>query len=304
VIAPSFARSLLLSTDLLIEDIHFRRRWTSPYFLGKKSLRVNLSDLAAMGAHPYVALLGLVLPEDCLDHFFEGFLRGFLEECASKDAPLVGGDLSRGEKISISVTVCGTVRNGEPLLRSGATPGDEIFLIGESGFSRSGLDWLERTDPDLSRVETEAKLRELTPSDCIFHRVRMHLLPEIQLGAGQWLQERNAASAMIDVSDGLAADLLHILEESSVSALLYRDHLDSYAMEKAISLDKVLNSGEDYALLFTASPNQTVKIRNHYPRNLPVPLSIGRIIEGDPVILLGAGEKYEPYRPLGYDHFR
>lgn len=295
-----------MSSDLLIEDVHFRRKWISPFFIGKKSLRVNLSDLAAMGARAYFVMLDLALPQECLGDFFQGFLRGFLEECVTRNSVLVGGDLSLAEKVSIAVTVCGSIRNGEPVLRSGAAPGDEIFLIGDLGLSRMGLEWLQANNPSgLNQIETETELRRRIASDETFEQVKAHLLPEIQLESGQWLQEQNAASAMIDVSDGLASDLQHVLEESGVSAQLDQEGLDEYQRHhRATPLERILNGGEDYALLFTASPAQSARIEERYPPDLPPRFRIGRIIEGDSILLLGAHGKYEPYHPLGYDHFK
>lgn len=306
VIDTSFAKRLVFSSDLLVENVHFTRRWTSPFFLGKKALRVNLSDLAAMGARPYLVLLDLALPQDRLSDFFEGFLRGFIEECTASNTALAGGDLSRSTEISIAVTVCGSIQNGDPVLRSGASPGDEIFVIGKVGLSRCGLDWFKINDPpNFNQIETEEELQERIGSEEVFEQVKAHLLPEIQLQAGQWIQAQDAASSMIDISDGLTLDLMHILEESEVGAELDRDRLDQYRRSiRAMSLEAILNSSEDYALLFTASPRQSKRLEEHYPPALPPPFRIGRIIEAAPVIHLGSRGKYEPYQPLGYDHFR
>lgn len=306
VIDPSFSRRLVFSSDLLVENVHFKRQWSSPFFLGRKALRVNLSDLAAMGAEPYLVLLDLALPPDCLDDFYQDFLRGFIQECVSSNTALAGGDFSRSTEISIALTVCGSITSGEALLRSGANPGDYIFVLGKLGLSSLGLDWLRMNAPsNLNKIEAEEELRRRIGSDPVFEQVKAHLLPTIHLQPGKWVREQSAASAMIDVSDGLALDLMHILEESGVGAKLDRDLLEEYRrLLPNVPLEAVLNGGEDYALLFTASPEQSQRIERQYPSALPSPFRIGRIIEGEPVIYLGSHGMFEPYQPSGYDHFR
>ena len=159
VFDPRSYSKLAVTADMLLEDVHFRRRWVSPYFLGRKSLLVNLSDLAAVGAQPYACLLALALPGDLTECYFNSFMKGFLEEGARWDAPLIGGDLSQSESIFVSVTVWGSFQTGRPLWRSDAQNGDILVLIGEVGLSRLGLEILRREDfSELWKVESEDSL--------------------------------------------------------------------------------------------------------------------------------------------------
>ena len=210
----------------MVEKVHFRKEWISPEFLGRKAVLVNLSDLAAMGAKPYCCLLGLTLPGELKESFFERFINGFCGECERNLLTLVGGDLSAGHEIHISVTVIGIVDSGSPVYRSSAMPGDHIFLIGIPGRSSAGLYFLKNSSlQGLETISNEVQLARLVGNGPELEWIRSHLLPENLLQPAGWLRKNGLVNSMIDVSDGLGNDLYHILEESGLSAELHLEQL-------------------------------------------------------------------------------
>lgn len=302
-----FAARWTVTTDLLVEEVHFRRRWISPRFLGRKTLRVNLSDLAAMGAEPFACLLDLALPRELAGEYFCQFMEGFWEECDRWQVPLVGGDLSRAHSIFAAVTAFGFIRSGEPLYRSHASAGDRLLLVGEIGLSCYALQWLQRQDPEgLERISSEADLERWSGGGHLYQALRAHLLPDVPAGVGPWLQKNGYAHSMIDVSDGLARDLLHLLKESSVAAELDRDQVSGLCPlpEEERNLALVLEGGEDYALLFSCSEEQFHRLAGNYPAEFPPYRLIGRLVEGPPAIYLRDNGSREEYTPGGFDHFR
>ncbi len=307
VFAPGFAHRMVCTSDLLVEGFHFRREWISPRFLGRKACLVNLSDLAAMGARPYACLLNLALDPTWLTGRVQALIEGFVAEAEDCGMPLIGGDLSRSDRLFLSVTALGYVESGEPLLRSSARPGDRIFLIGELGYSRRGLELLRDTPGlDLSRVENHDELRRRAGSEQTYRCWTAHLCPTVHVKEAVWFQEHEAARAMIDVSDGLASDLKHILDESGVGAEIDLDALPSLAgVDSAdASLALRLDGGEDYALLFTAGPEMQEKTAREYPRDWPQPRLIGRVIDGPSRLFLAESGKRRKYEPRGFDHFQ
>ncbi len=234
---------LLTTKDLLIEDVHFRRCWTSLYQLGRKSAAVNLSDIAAMGGSAHHLFLGVALPEDMALADIEQFTQGFLDEIAAAGATLCGGDTCRSTgSLIVSVTVQGSIAADQVVQRSGAQVGDHIYVSGTLGDSALALAQLQRG---------------IIPDDYLAQR---HHTPTPRLQLGQQLAERKLAKAMIDVSDGLCADLGHILEKSHCGALIDRrkiplsvvtqQHLRQHPEDEEL----VLRGGEDYELLFCVSP--------------------------------------------------
>ena len=227
---------LVFTTDLLAEDSHFRR-WHPPFFLGRKTVNINLSDIAAMGADPLFILISLSIPIELTGKWLDEFISGVKSACEDGNCSLVGGDLSHSEKIFISATAIG--RTDKPVLRNRAKPGEKIVLVGDLGKARVGREALE------SRIKG-------------FESLKMAFLdPVPKLKEGK--EATKFASSMIDVSDGLVIDLKRLL--GNLGARLYSDklkpakELENFCrLNNKSSLEYVLYGGEDYALLLT-TPN-------------------------------------------------
>lgn len=200
---------LLITTDILIEDIHFERSWIDPYRLGEKALAVNLSDIAAMGGIPKYFLVSLGLPKTLPFSFVSLFYRGLKEMARRFQVDLIGGDTSLAQKIIINICLIGEGKKGDLLFRNGAKVGDDLYVSGTLGDAALGLKILQ--DKGAKR-----KSRGL---------INKHLSPTPRIELGQTLGRKKIASAMIDVSDGLLSDTLHILEESKVGARIWEDRI-------------------------------------------------------------------------------
>jgi thiamine-monophosphate kinase len=286
----------LVTTDLLIEDIHFERTWIDPFHLGRKALSVNLSDIAAMGGTPKYFLISLGLPENLSLYFLSSFYRGLKDGAKRFGVDLIGGDTSLSREIIINICLLGEGKKGSLLFRSGARVGDDLFVSGTLGDAALGLKLLQKNG------------RHAKPTGLI----QKHLSPSPRIQLGQILAQNHWASAMIDVSDGLLIDAHHLLEESGVGARIWEDRIPlSKPYQKWIpSFSKsryqlALSGGEDYELLLTAPPEMRKKI-SHLALSLKIPMTqIGKIVprkEGLH-ILRRDGKKYSPSR-LGFEHFK
>ncbi len=288
VLAPPADQHLVVSVDTLIEGVHFPLQ-TSPSAIGHKALAVNLSDMAAMGAAPAWATLAISLP-GMDEMWLDEFSHGFFALMDRYDVDLIGGDTTRGG-LSITVQICGFVPPGQALRRDGARPGDVLYVTGTLGDAGLGLAWLQ------GRVMLDQEVGE---------RVRARLdrpTPRVEAG----LALRSLATAAIDISDGLLADLQHILRASGVGARL---EVASLPLSRDVSaqpnaVDLALFSGDDYELLFTAAPAHEAELMARL-RPLGVPVTrIGRIETQAGLRLLDAdGRERSIVDPKGYDHFR
>jgi thiamine-monophosphate kinase len=279
---------LLVTADILVEDIDFRLDWTTPEFLGHKALAVSLSDIAAMGGSPEWAMLSIGVPQnlwtgDFLDRFYEGW-RALADRFGVE---LVGGDISRSsDKFVVDSIVGGNVAKGRSVLRSTARPGDSIFVSGSLGGAAGGLKLLEAGQPNKSLGESANLLieRQLKPE------------PRVELG----LMIREFASAMIDVSDGFSSDLTHLCKESNAGALIEDIPVDPNLFESfddEVAYDLALNGGEDFELLFTVSHEKKFELKI-----LPV-TRVGVITPNAAKIELIRGEVKTDLEPKGYRHF-
>src|SRR5579859_7167929 len=187
---PGF--ELLVTTDLCLEDVHFRRAWHPAQAVGHRCLTRGLSDIAAMGGEPLACFLSLGLPEDLPQTWVNGFLRGLLALARRHKVPLAGGDISSARQITADIVVTGQVPEGTAVLRSGARPGDRIYVTGALGGSAATLKQLFAG-------------KKIKPT-----KSNTHFYPIPRITAGAWLRERSLATAMIDLSDGLSVDLAHI----------------------------------------------------------------------------------------------
>jgi thiamine-monophosphate kinase len=222
---------LLVTTDLCLEDVHFRRAWHPAAVVGHRCLTRGLSDIAAMGGEPLACFLSLGLPEDLPQVWVTGFLRGLLAQARRFNIQLAGGDISSARQITADIVVTGQVPAGKAVLRSGARPGDRIYVTGSLGGSAATL----------TQLFTGKKIKPA--------RSNPHFYPTPRIEVGKWLRKRALATAMIDLSDGLSVDLAHIGGESRVTAVIEAAKIP---IGKAADLERALHGGEDYELLFTA----------------------------------------------------
>jgi thiamine-monophosphate kinase len=281
LLRPDAGLELAVTTDMLVEGRHFLPG-AEPRALGHKALAVNLSDLAAMGAAPRWATLALSLPA-ADQAWLAAFSGGFFALAERYGVELIGGDTTRGPLLTISVTALGEVPAGVALYRAGARAGDDVWVSGELGGAALAL-----AHPEIA----EAAQRLHQPE------------PRVELGE----RLRGLARAAIDVSDGLAGDLRHILERSRVGAVVEYERIprpNSFARlaDPVLERDCVLSGGDDYELLFTAAPERRSELEA-LAKELKIALTrIGRIEAGEPKLtVLDARGKPMPYRG-GFDHF-
>ncbi len=294
VLPKDGATDMLLTADMLVEDVDFRVEWTTPEFLGHKALAVSLSDIAAMGGTPTFSLLSLAVPEslwktDFLDRFYDGW------HTLARDhqVELIGGDISKThDKLVIDSTVVGEVPQGKAILRSGAKPGDSIFITGFIGAAAAGLLQLEsgiKFDESLSIPLKHLLFRQLQP------------LPQVK--TANILRKHGLATAMLDISDGISSDLAHLINASAAGCQI---DIEKLPIDPAISsldlteeqrVDLALNGGEDFELLFTVSQDFFSTVQDlgfHH---------IGEITANVGIIELRADGKTSILTPKGYRHF-
>lgn len=299
VFRPTPGRVLTAASDLLTEGIHFQRDYFSGFDIGAKALLVNLSDMAAMGAVPRWCLMNLALPANFPDQEADAIVRGLLETAKRFGVTLIGGDTSASTgPVFIGVTILGETRPGAWLTRSGARPGDAIFVSGVLGDSEAGRLMLSRGDIS-GEHSSEA--------------VEKHLRPVPRLELGRFLVSSGACTAAMDLSDGLSIDLKRMCESSRTGALLLGNRIPASRgaegeAEKAgkSRLDLALNGGEDFELLFTIQPEmvQKIELLSGSEQIGGVRLTqIGTIEPAETGIRIDSGKGPEPLPSRGFDHF-
>lgn len=289
---------MVFTTDMLVEGRHFDFKWISPWQLGAKTMAVNVSDCAAMGAKPTVAVVSLGVPSNFpvkdLEAFYDG-LKGWGEQYG---AQVVGGDTVGSDKFVVNVALVGEVETGKALRRSGAKAGDALFVTGTLGDSAAGLHSLQH------------------PSDkekhSVAHLVKRHLAPVPRFTVGRTLSVKKLASAAIDISDGLSSEVHHLCEESGVGAEIHEEalpispYLAHYCGESGLNpLEFVLNGGEDYELLFTVPLPRISEAVQKLPVETGVAVkSIGRMVpKSKGVTLITKKGERLPLKAKGFDHF-
>jgi thiamine-monophosphate kinase len=315
------ATLLLATTDMLIEGVHFDLSCTDHYSLGWKSAAVNLSDIAAMGGVPRFCLTSLALPARIPVEAVMDFYRGFHALLRAHKTILVGGDTcsSKGGLV-ISVTALGEAKKRTIISRAGAKRGDRIFITGTPGDSGAGLELLKagvRSQKSGVRSrgaggrgqKTGVRSQEpgVRSKDFNSELIERHLRPVPRVKWGRQLALSGCASSMIDVSDGLSSDLLHLCEESGTGALLFSGKiplspalLGSADRLRKPPLHYALSGGEDYELLFTVP---SARMRTLEKLHIPA-TEIGTITAGNAVFLVSAAGKKTTLKPTGYDHFK
>jgi len=288
----------LLTTDAVIEGVHFRREYTPAYWLGQKALAVNLSDIAAMGGRPRFFLLSLSVPADLPEEYLEEFVEGILAAADRYATVLIGGNLAASPAgFSATVTVLGDCPAHQAVRRDGAQPGELIYVTGWLGLSALGLKLLE----DGYRWDAALPERVRRP-------IHAHLVPEPRLAIGQYVARERLARAMIDVSDGLAQDLFHLCRESHVGAVVHAEALPLVVEAREFGVDPLviaLHGGEDYELLFTVKEEHASRVEEMRAQFPDLPLTcIGRTLEEAGRIYLERAGRWELLPPRGFDHFR
>ncbi|HDS17083.1 MAG TPA: thiamine-phosphate kinase [Proteobacteria bacterium] len=298
---PDDAGGILTTADMLVAGVHFDLHYTTAASLGYKALAVNLSDLAAMGGKSgATAYLSLALPPTLEKRWLESFLDGFLGLAGTQRVQLAGGDTVRGRELVIAVTLNGQPAGCSPICRQGAMVGDDLYLSGWLGDSYLGLKLLQgRLAETAGREREAAYLRE------------RHLCPQPRVSLGEKLGASGVVSAMLDVSDGLVADLGHLLVAAGgLGAQLEAERLPLspaagfFLHSGLVDYPRLLSGGEDYELLFTAPPAQRQAVAAASAAAGTAVTRIGRITAAAGVVFCHQGLKTALSGFGGYDHFR
>lgn len=292
VLRPRTGYEICVTTDFSIEGRHFRREWHPPQSVGHRCLARGLSDLAAMGAEPLAVFLSLAVPARTPAAWVNGFLDGLLALARKHRVPLAGGDTAESpDGIAADIVAIGQVAAGAARMRSGARPGDALFVTGALGGAAAELRALS---------QKPAKFRKTTRAGGL----HPHLYPEPRLEAGRRL--RRIVTAMIDVSDGLSTDLTHLCQASGVAAEIDEQALPIHplTLKNPDAIQLALHGGEDYELLFTAAPNTRVP---HRIGAVPITRigTVHRPTRGTPLITAQTRDgQTTTLEPGGWEHFR
>jgi thiamine-monophosphate kinase len=285
---PKPAYETILTCDWFLEGTHFLRERHPPDAVGWKCVARAISDVAAMGGVPRCFLLSLALPESHTGMWLDVFLGGLRRASRKFRCVLAGGDTTRQNEILINVTIVGEVRAGSAALRSGARPGDILFVSGRLGGAELGFRLLKR-DHQLTGLRNSV--------------VRKHLYPEPRLALGQWLVKNGLVSSMMDLSDGLSSDLRRLCAASRVGVLLEEAKIPRLQMTDVRDrLQLALHGGDDYELLFTVPPRKVKRLPKTFQG---VSLAaIGRITRNRQLTLLEENGRERQLLPRGWDPFR
>jgi thiamine-monophosphate kinase len=287
----------VLSCDTFLENVHFRLKTHPPDSVGYKALARATSDLAAMGATPRFFLLTLALPTAATGPWLDAFLKGMARASSELGITVIGGDTTQSRTVFIGMTVLGEIAPGRALTRSGARPGDIIYVSGKLGRAQLGLELVLRG---------HARNRQLRAL------VQSHLYPKIRIELGSWLARTRIATSAMDLSDGLSTDLARLCAASQVGAKIYASKVPSAPISAAAArhlgkpkldlLQLALHGGEDYELLFTVSPRVTRKL-NRAPGAAAL-TAIGEITRNRQILLVAPDGNASPLQSQGWDPFR
>lgn len=301
VLPKDLKTDMVITTDLLVENIDFKLDWTRPEFIGHKSLAVSLSDVAAMGAKPVWSMVSIGVPEKIWKtNFVEKFYAGYFKLAKKFNVELIGGDVSKTlDKIVVDSIVAGETKKGKAVLRSGAKAGDLIFVTGKLGGAAIGLKLLEEGEKFEKSKYKKLLLRQLAPN------------PQTEIG--QILGAKNLATSMIDLSDGLSSDLFHLCQNSKVGAKIFADKLPFEIQNskfiqnfkdsnlKASDIILAFDGGEDFELLFTVDPKKKFQVKKLLEKH-KISL-IGEATANAEIIELVTDKKIEILEPKGFRHF-
>jgi len=302
--AASKRAEWVVSTDAFLEGVHFLGELHAAVAVGYKALSRAASDLAAMGARPRLFFLTLAIPSRRTGAWLDGFLGGMGRAARELGMRLAGGDTSQFSSVAAAVTVLGEAPAGKTVARSGARPGDILYVSGRLGAAQLGL--------ELLRKHPQGRLRSKPARGWLKRMLQPHLYPAIRAKLGVWLAERNIPSAMMDVSDGLSTDLARLCAASGVGARLWAERIPcaqqpgrergGIEIARLDPLAMALHGGEDYELLFTV-PARHVKRLEGAPGFSEL-TAIGKIERGDRVVLADVDGSAKLLRAGGWDSFR
>jgi thiamine-monophosphate kinase len=300
VIQLDKTRALLVTCDIQIEDQHFRWDYISPYQLGKRAMAVNISDIAAMGGKPTVALVSLALPGAFATTDFDEMFKGMQDQLNEFKGVIIGGNLARSsEKIIVDITLLGEIELAKLLKRDGARVGNRIFVTGLLGAATAGFYLLTKYGNDYP-----AKYSSY---------IQAHLVPKPRVVVAQQISSLGVATSMIDLSDGLASDLNHICKRSRVGAEIFKHNLPlpghRIELEKLLRKDLInlaLHGGEDYEILFTADKDVDFALIQQIVKKTGVKITeVGRIVSKDKgFYMIDKNKDKEEITSSGWDHFR
>lgn len=289
---------IVLTTDLLVERVHFIKESMTGYQLGYKSLAVNLSDIAAMGAVPQHAFVSIGIPKETSIEYLDEIYRGMKELAKQYHVNILGGDTTSSKvDLIINVAVTGVGKKNTLSYRNTAKDGDIIFCTGFLGDSKAGLDFILKSKQPVKDYEKRL--------------VEAHLLPRPHIEEGMFLAKSGTVHACIDVSDGLSSDLMHIAEESNVGFILNEEtipvstDLVKYCNEHGYcAIDYALTGGEDYVLVCTVDPAKAQKLEKYFNKSFRRPLyRIGAITQEKKYLIKKNNDLLMDVKPKGWDHF-
>jgi len=292
-------KCFLYTCDTLVSGVHFLEKYATPYQIGQKAAAINISDIAAMGGKPKYFLVSLFLPQGTTEKFIDQLYQGLIEKCNLYDIDIIGGNIARSNQFIIDLFLIGGVSAKNLLLRSGAKVGDLVLVTGTLGDSAAGLKLLQNPTINIS-APNRKKL------------ISRYLSPTSRIKEGMLIAKSGKASAMIDISDGLSSDLIHICEESKAGVKLYLDKLPVSDSAKKIAeltnrsyLDLALNGGEDYELCFTVPYKNASFLVQQLKKKTKTKITvIGEIIpQKQGKWLIGKTGEKTPLIPKGWDHF-
>ena len=296
VVVPQTDGRWVWTVDAHVEGTHFRFEWLDPVEIGHRALAAATSDLAAMAADPVGALVSVTVAREEADRL-EAVYTGMAELAERIGCPVLGGDLARGQGgLHLVTTALGRCGSGPPVRRSGARPGDELWLTGELGGPAAALAWLSRETSALSR-DDPARRRLANPA------------PRLKEAA--WLASRVPLSAAIDLSDGLSGDAAHVARRSGVALRIEPGVIPIHPGARRLAevlgedpLEWALHGGEEFELLVCAAPGGVDALAGPFAERFGLPLTrIGEVVEGEGVWVVGKGGRASPLEPRSFDHF-
>lgn len=282
----------LVTTDMVVDDVHFRTRDSSATLIGRKALAKSLSDIAAMGGRPVLAVIALGVTAELDEAWYRSFYEGMNALARATHCAIAGGDIVRAPALTIGVTVIGEVRKTSMRLRSGARAGDLIAVTGALGLAAAGLRALD------SGAGRE-RFKEVI--DAYEH-------PQPRIDEGVFLGSCRAVHALMDISDGLSTDVRRMARASNVDAVIERDALFVHPALPGVggdALDLILNGGDDYELIASIDKRTFDHVARSFKSRAGRPLrAVGRFESGEGEVWLDRNGKREPLEPGGYDHFK